>query len=45
MYDFTYRKASSVEDAIGAVTGAEDGRFLAGGMTISSLTTDGIRSL
>ncbi len=34
MYDFTYRKASSVEDAIGAVTSAEDGRFLAGGMTI-----------
>ncbi len=34
MYDFTYRKASSVDDAVGAVTGAEDGRFLAGGMTI-----------
>ncbi len=34
MYDFNYRKASSVEDAVSAVTGAEDGRFLAGGMTI-----------
>ena len=34
MYDFNYRKASSVGDAVSAVTGAEDGRFLAGGMTI-----------
>ena len=34
MYDFNYRKASSVEDAVSAVTGVEDGRFLAGGMTI-----------
>ena len=34
MYDFNYRKASSVEDAVSAVTGTEDGRFLAGGMTI-----------
>ncbi len=34
MYDFNYRKASSVEDAVSAVTGAEDGRFLSGGMTI-----------
>ncbi len=34
MYDFNYRKASSVEDAVSTVTGAEDGRFLSGGMTI-----------
>ena len=34
MYDFNYRKASSVEDAVAAVTGAEDGRFLSGGMTL-----------
>ena len=31
MYDFNYRKASSVGDAVSAVTGAEDGRFLAAG--------------
>ncbi len=34
MYDFTYRKASSVEDAVSAVMDAEDGRFLSGGMTL-----------
>ena len=34
MYDFNYRKASSVEDAVATVGGAEDGRFLSGGMTL-----------
>ncbi len=34
MYDFNYRKASSVDDAVAAVGGAEDGRFLSGGMTL-----------
>ncbi len=34
MYDFNYRKASSVSDAVAAVTAAEDGRFLSGGMTL-----------
>ncbi len=34
MYDFNYRKASSVDDAVAAVSGAEDGRFLSGGMTL-----------
>ena len=34
MYDFNYRKASSVSDAVDAVTGAQDGRFVSGGMTL-----------
>ena len=34
MYDFNYRKASSIEDAVATVGGAEDGRFLSGGMTL-----------
>ena len=34
MYDFTYKKASSVDDAVSAVTGAEDGVFMSGGMTL-----------
>lgn len=34
MYDFEYKRASSVEDAVSSVANAEDGRFLAGGMTL-----------
>lgn len=34
MYDFNYHKAGSIEDAIGKVGAAEDGKFLAGGMTL-----------
>ena len=34
MYDFNYRKASSVSDAVAAVTGAEEGKFVSGGMTL-----------
>ncbi|MGE0745583.1 MAG: xanthine dehydrogenase family protein subunit M [Rhodospirillales bacterium] len=34
MYDFNYKKAASVEDAVKAVTSAEDGKFMSGGMTL-----------
>ena len=34
MYDFTYKKASSVDDAVGAVSSADDGVFMSGGMTL-----------
>lgn len=34
MYQFEYHKASSVDDALGKVSGADDGKFLAGGMTL-----------
>jgi carbon-monoxide dehydrogenase medium subunit len=34
MYDFNYRRASSLDDASKAVTGAEDGVLMAGGMTL-----------
>ncbi|MGB0572273.1 MAG: FAD binding domain-containing protein [Alphaproteobacteria bacterium] len=34
MYQFNYQKAGSADEAVGAVTAAEDGRFLAGGMTL-----------
>lgn len=34
MYQFEYHKASSVDDAISKVSGADDGKFLAGGMTL-----------
>ena len=34
MYDFTYKKASSVDDAVKAVTAADDGVFMSGGMTL-----------
>ena len=34
MYDFTYQRASSQGDAIAKYTDADDGRFLAGGMTL-----------
>ena len=34
MYNFNYQKASSVADAAGKVAAAEDGKFLAGGMTL-----------
>jgi carbon-monoxide dehydrogenase medium subunit len=34
MYSFNYQKAGSAEEAASAVGSAEDGRFLAGGMTL-----------
>lgn len=34
MYQFNYQKAGSADEATGAVTAADDGRFLAGGMTL-----------
>ena len=34
MYEFNYQKAGSTDDASDAVSSAEDGRFLAGGMTL-----------
>ncbi len=34
MYDFTYKKASSVDDAVSSVTSAEEGVFMSGGMTL-----------
>jgi carbon-monoxide dehydrogenase medium subunit len=34
MYQFNYQKAGSADEAVSAVTSAEDGRFLAGGMTL-----------
>lgn len=34
MYDFNYKRATSVDDAVASVAGAEDGKFVAGGMTL-----------
>lgn len=34
MYEFSYHKATSVDDAINALDAAEDGKLLAGGMTL-----------
>lgn len=34
MYQFNYHKASSVDDAVAAMTKAEDGKFVAGGQTM-----------
>ena len=34
MYDFTYHRASSRDDAIAKLADASDGRYLAGGMTL-----------
>jgi aerobic carbon-monoxide dehydrogenase medium subunit len=34
MYQFNYQKAGSADEAASAVTSADDGRFLAGGMTL-----------
>ena len=34
MYDFTYQRASTQDEAISLHTGAEDARYLAGGMTL-----------
>lgn len=34
MYDFAYHKPSSVSDAVAARSGAEDGTYVAGGMTL-----------
>ncbi|MEK9645351.1 MAG: xanthine dehydrogenase family protein subunit M [Alphaproteobacteria bacterium] len=34
MYDFNYKRATSVDDASSSVGGAEDGKFVAGGMTL-----------
>ncbi len=34
MYPFEYHKAGSVDDAVSKLSGADDGKFLAGGMTL-----------
>ena len=34
MYDFNYKKATSIDDAVSAVTNAEEGKFMSGGMTL-----------
>jgi carbon-monoxide dehydrogenase medium subunit len=34
MYQFNYQKAGSQDDAVSALSSAEDGKFLAGGMTL-----------
>ncbi len=34
MYDFTYRKADTIESAVAARDSAEDGTYMAGGMTL-----------
>lgn len=34
MYDFEYKRAASVEDAVSSVAAAEEGKFVAGGMTL-----------
>jgi aerobic carbon-monoxide dehydrogenase medium subunit len=34
MYDFTYKKAASIDDATSAVASAEEGVFMSGGMTL-----------
>jgi len=34
MYPFEFHKASSVDDAVSKLSGADDGKFLAGGMTL-----------
>jgi carbon-monoxide dehydrogenase medium subunit len=34
MYQFEYHKASSVDDALNKLSGADDGKILAGGMTL-----------
>lgn len=34
MYSFRYQKATSLDDALKAIAAAEDGKFMAGGMTL-----------
>ena len=34
MYDFNYKRASSVDDASSSVSNADEGKFVAGGMTL-----------
>ena len=34
MYEFSYKKVSSVEDAVAAMQSADDGKFVAGGQTM-----------
>ena len=34
MYDFNYEKATSVDEAATKLSSAEDGKFMAGGMTL-----------
>ncbi len=34
MYDFNYHRPSSVDDAVAALGGADDGKFVAGGQTL-----------
>ena len=34
MYDFNYKRASSIDDASSSMANADDGKFVAGGMTL-----------
>jgi carbon-monoxide dehydrogenase medium subunit len=34
MYDFTHHRPASVDDAVKAISGADDGKIMAGGMTL-----------
>mgnify|MGYP003635927230 CR=1 FL=1 len=34
MYDFNYKRATSVDDAAAAINSADDGKIVAGGMTL-----------
>src|SRR3546814_17267719 len=34
MYDFTHHRPASVDDAVKALAGASDGKFMAGGLTL-----------
>ena len=34
MYDFTYKKAGSIDDAIAAHGAADEARYMSGGMTL-----------
>jgi carbon-monoxide dehydrogenase medium subunit len=34
MYDFTYRKANSLDEAVKAMTSASEGKYMSGGMTL-----------
>ena len=34
MYDFTHQRPASVDAAVAALTGADDGKIMAGGMTL-----------
>ena len=34
MYDFTYKKVGSIDDAVTAHSSADDARYMSGGMTL-----------